>query len=478
MATKTGFKTYERQNFKLRPKAQRLSDDNEVYKPLSEALMVEQAKRCMGCGTTFCSWGCPLGNLISYWNDFSHQEKWEEAYEVLSRTSNFPEFTSRVCPALCEAACVLGVNREPVSIREIEYTIIEHAFKNGWVKPRRPKTRTGKRIAVVGSGPAGLAVADELNAVGHEVVIYERNLEPGGLLRYGIPNFKLEKSVIDRRIALMVDAGVRFITNTAVGKDVKATELLETFDAIVLTGGSTVPRDLKVTGRELSGIYYAVDYLENHTKRIHGLPTEGLIDAKDKNVLVIGGGDTGSDCIGTANRQGANKVYQVEILPKAPDQRDDSQPWPIYPRLNKVTSSHKEGCEQFWEVSIKALVGEAGKVKKAVIEKINWVNTDGRMIPEAIEGSEVELEVDLVLLAMGFLSPEHDGVVNDLGLSLDARGNVLSNERHETSVKGVFAAGDMARGQSLVVRAINEGRMAAKYVDEYLMGESYIRTFK
>jgi len=478
MATKTGFKTYERQNFKLRPKAQRLSDDNEVYKPLSEALMVEQAKRCMGCGTTFCSWGCPLGNLISYWNDFSHQEKWEEAYEVLSRTSNFPEFTSRVCPALCEAACVLGVNREPVSIREIEYTIIEHAFKNGWVKPRRPKTRTGKRIAVVGSGPAGLAVADELNAVGHEVVIYERNLEPGGLLRYGIPNFKLEKSVIDRRIALMVDAGVRFITNTAVGKDVKATELLETFDAIVLTGGSTVPRDLKVTGRELSGIYYAVDYLENHTKRIHGLPTEGLIDAKDKNVLVIGGGDTGSDCIGTANRQGANKVYQVEILPKAPDQRDDSQPWPIYPRLNKVTSSHKEGCEQFWEVSTKALVGEAGKVKKAVIEKINWVNTDGRMIPEAIEGSEVELEVDLVLLAMGFLSPEHDGVVNDLGLSLDARGNVLSNERHETSVKGVFAAGDMARGQSLVVRAINEGRMAAKYVDEYLMGESYIRTFK
>lgn len=478
MATKTGFKTYERQNFKLRPKTQRLSDDNEVYKPLSESLMVEQAKRCMGCGTTFCSWGCPLGNLISYWNDFSHQEKWEEAYEALSRTSNFPEFTSRVCPAPCEAACVLGVNREPVSIREIEYTIIEHAFENGWVKPRRPKTRTGKRIAVVGSGPAGMAAADELNAVGHEVVVFERNLEPGGLLRYGIPNFKLEKSVIDRRIALMMDAGVSFVMNTAVGKDVKATVLLEEFDAIVLTGGSTVPRDLKVMGRELDGIHYAVDYLENHTKRIHDLPTESLIDAKGKNVLVIGGGDTGSDCIGTANRQGANKVYQVEILPKAPDQRDDSQPWPIYPRLNKVTSSHKEGCEQFWEVSTKLLAGENGAVKKAVIEKINWVNSEGRMIPEAIEGSEVELEVDLVLLAMGFLSPEHDGVVNDLGLALDGRGNVFSNDRHETNVKGVFAAGDMARGQSLVVRAIKEGRTAAKYVDEYLMGESYIRTFK
>jgi glutamate synthase (NADPH/NADH) small chain len=478
MATKTGFKTYERQNFKLRPKTQRLNDDNEVYKPLSESLMVDQAKRCMGCGTTFCSWGCPLGNLISYWNDFSHQEKWEEAYEALSRTSNFPEFTSRVCPAPCEAACVLGVNREPVSIREIEYTIIEHAFENGWVKPRRPKTRTGKRIAVVGSGPAGMAVADELNAVGHEIVVFERNLEPGGLLRYGIPNFKLEKSVIDRRIDLMKDAGVRFVTNTAVGKDVKATDLLEEFDAIVLTGGSTVPRDLTVMGRELDGIHYAVDYLENHTKRIHDLPTETLIDARGKNVLVIGGGDTGSDCIGTANRQGANKVYQVEILPKAPDQRDDSQPWPIYPRLNKVTSSHKEGCEQFWEVSTKRLVGENGAVKKAVIEKINWVNSDGRMIPEPVEGSEVELEVDLVLLAMGFLSPEHDGVVNDLGLALDARGNVHSNERHETNIKGVFTAGDMARGQSLVVRAIKEGRTAAKYVDEYLMGESYIRTFK
>merc|ERR1711879_343553 len=329
----------------------------------------------------------------------------------------------------------------------------------GWVKPRRPKTRTGKRIAVVGSGPAGMAAADELNAVGHEVVVFERNLEPGGLLRYGIPNFKLEKSVIDRRIALMMDAGVSFVMNTAVGKDVKATVLLEEFDAIVLTGGSTVPRDLKVMGRELDGIHYAVDYLENHTKRIHDLPTESLIDAKGKNVLVIGGGDTGSDCIGTANRQGANKVYQVEILPKAPDQRDDSQPWPIYPRLNKVTSSHKEGCEQFWEVSTKLLAGENGAVKKAVIEKINWVNSEGRMIPEAIEGSEVELEVDLVL-------------------ALDGRGNVFSNDRHETNVKGVFAAGDMARGQSLVVRAIKEGRTAAKYVDEYLMGESYIRTFK
>ena len=476
MGTNTGFKTYDRQNFKLRPKTQRLKDDNEVYFPLSEDAMMDQAKRCMGCGTTFCSWGCPLGNLISYWNDFSHQGMWAEAYEVLSRTSNFPEFTSRVCPALCEASCVLGVNREPVSIREIEYTIIEHAFKEGWVKPRRPKARTGLRVAVVGSGPSGLAAADELNAVGHEVVVYERNLEPGGLLRYGIPNFKLEKSVIDRRIDLMKAAGITFITNTAVGKDVTATALLEEFDALVLTGGSTLPRDLAVEGRALDGIYFAVDYLENHTKRIRELPTETVIDAKGKNVLVIGGGDTGSDCIGTANRQGANKVYQVEILPKAPDERDDNQPWPLYPRLNKVTSSHKEGCEQYWEVSTKQLLGENGKVKKAIIEKIEWVAENGRMIPKPIEGGSFEIEVDLVLLAMGFLSPEHDGVVKDLGLELDARGNVKSNDRHETNVKGVYTAGDMTRGQSLVVRAIKEGRTAAKYVDEYLMNETYIRS--
>jgi len=478
MANITGFKSHDRQNFTLRPKAERINDNSEVYEPLDEAEMTVQATRCMSCGTTFCSWGCPLGNLISYWNGYVEEEKWEEAYRVLSRTSNFPEFTSRICPALCEASCALGVNREPVSIREIEYTIIEHAFEEGWVKPRRPKTRTGKMIAVVGSGPSGMAAADELNAVGHEVTVFERNTEAGGLLRYGIPNFKLEKDVIDRRIDLMKAAGVNFVMNTAVGRDVKTKALLEEFDAVILTGGATIPRNLAVEGRDLEGIHYAVDYLENHTKRIRNVSTDGvIIDAKDKNVLVIGGGDTGSDCIGTANRQGAKKVYQLELLPKPPEKRDENQPWPIFPKLNKVTSSHKEGCEQYWEVSTRAFVGDKGVVKKAQIDKIEWTEVNGRMTPKPLEGGMFELEVDLVLLAMGFVSPEYEGLVEQLGLELDNRGNIKSNSKHETNVKKVFTAGDMRNGQSLVVRAIKEGRDVSKHVDEYLMGETLIRSF-
>ncbi|MBF4693520.1 glutamate synthase subunit beta [Fusibacter ferrireducens] len=469
------FNEENRKNFKLRPVSQRLKDNRSVYKPLDEAIMAVQAGRCMTCGTTFCSFGCPLGNLISYWNEMTEDLDWKHAYNMLSRTSNFPEFTSRVCPALCEASCNLGVNHEPVSIREVEYTIIEHAFKAGWVVPRIPKMKTGKKIAIIGSGPAGLAAADELTAVGHDCVVFERNAEPGGLMRYGIPNFKLEKEVIDRRIDVMKAAGVSFQMNTCVGEDVLPEALLKDFDVLVLTGGSTIPRDLRVEGRDLEGIYYAVDYLENHTKRLNNVDTNGVvIDAKDKNVLVIGGGDTGSDCIGTANRQGAKTVYQIEIMPKPPKERDASTPWPLYPRLYKETSSHKEGCIQNWEINTKRILGDTC-VEKVVLERIQWINENGRMVMKPIEDSEFTLEVDIILLAMGFVSPQYEGMVESLGLKLDPRGNLLTDEKYQTSVAGVFTAGDMRSGQSLVVRAIKEGREVAKHVDEYLMGETFIK---
>ncbi len=469
------FNEVDRKSFKLRPAKQRIQDNRSVYKPLEESVMIDQAGRCMTCGTTFCSFGCPLGNLISIWNELAEDENWKEAYEALRRTSNFPEFTSRVCPALCEASCNLGVNHEPVSIREIEFTIIERAFKEGWVMPRVPKMKTGKRIAIVGSGPAGLAAADELCSVGHDCVVFERNSEPGGLMRYGIPNFKLEKDIIDRRVALMETAGVTFQMNQSVGENISPSELLKTYDALILTGGSTIPRDLKVSGRGLKGIYFAVDYLENHTKRIHGIDTEGvLIDAKDKNVLVIGGGDTGSDCIGTANRQGAKSVYQIEIMPKSPLKRDDSMPWPLYPRLHKETSSHKEGCKQDWEINTKQIIGE-DQVEKVVLERVKWTEKNGKHVLKPIENSEFELEIDMVLLAMGFVSPQFEGMVSSLGLKLDERGNLKTDECYQTSVAGVFSAGDMRSGQSLVVKAIKEGREVAKHVDEFLMGESFIK---
>lgn len=469
------FNQLERKNFKLRPTSQRVKDNRYVYRPLEEKVMVMQSKRCMNCGTTFCSFGCPLGNLVSVWNDFLKTEDWELAYEALARSSNFPEFTSRVCPALCEASCNLGINHEPVSIREIEYTIIEHAFSNNMVKPRIPKMRTGKKVAVVGSGPSGLAAADELCAAGHECTVYERNLEPGGLMRYGIPNFKLEKTVIDRRINLMKTAGVKFVMNCAVGKDISPLEILKEFDTLILTGGSTIPRDLNVEGRDLKGVHFAVDYLENHIKKLNGIDTNGvLIDAKDKKVLVIGGGDTGSDCVGTANRQGAKSVHQIEIMPKPPESRDNTMPWPLYPRLYKETSSHKEGCIQSWEVGTKKILGDK-EVKKVILEKVNWIENNGRMTPVPVENSEFELDVDLVILAMGFLYPQHEGMVEELGLKLDARGNICTDDNYKTSVDNVFSAGDMRSGQSLVVKAIRDGREVARSVDEYLMGESFIK---
>lgn len=469
------FNVVDRKSFNLRSVTHRLKDNNPVYLPLNDTVMEEQASRCMSCGTTFCSFGCPLGNMISIWNDAISNNNWREAYDALSRTSNFPEFTSRICPALCEASCNLGVNHEPVSIREIEYATIEHAFKEGWVLPRLPKMKTNKRIAIIGSGPSGLAAADELAAVGHQCVVFERNLEPGGLMRYGIPNFKLEKEVIDRRIDLMKAAGIKFKLNCSVGEDVSPKDLLDEFDVMILTGGSTIPRDLKIEGRELDGVYYAVDYLENHIKRMSGVDTGNIvIDAKGKNVLVIGGGDTGADCIGTANRQGAKSVFQIEIMPKAPSERDDSTPWPLYPRLNKVTSSHKEGCTQEWQINTKKILG-SGKVEAVLLERVNWITVEGRNVIEPIADSAYELKIDLVLLAMGFISPQFEGMVESIGLELDHRGNLKTDAKYRTSVPSVFAAGDMRRGQSLVVHAIKEGREVAKNVDEFLMGETFIK---
>jgi len=477
MGTITGFKDHDRKTFELRPEEERVQDSLDVYKPLSEEEMATQASRCMDCGTTFCSWGCPLGNLIPYWNEYAQNGDWKLAYASLSLTSNFPEFTGRICPGLCESSCSLGVNRESVSIREIEHTIIEKAFEEGWVKPRFPKMRTGKRVAVIGSGPAGLAAADELNSVGHEVVVYEKNDEVGGLLRYGIPNFKLEKNIIDRRVRVMEAAGVEFSTHTEVGSDVSVKELKNEFDALVLTGGSTIPRDLAVEGRELEGVHFAVDYLTQHTMKVHGKEfDESEINAKGKVVLVIGGGDTGSDCIGTAVRQGAKAVYQFEILPKPKTERDESMPWPTYPRLLKTTSSHKEGCERRWLVTTKSFKGENGKIKSIIGADVQWLKDEnGRMSLKKVEGSEFEMDVDQVFLAMGFLHPQFEGMVKDLGLDLDPRGNLLTDKTQMTNQAGIFSAGDMRQGQSLVVKAIHEGRKVAKSIDVFLMGESFLR---
>ncbi|GAA0177645.1 glutamate synthase subunit beta [Clostridium sediminicola] len=476
MGKLTGFKEYERKNFKKRSVKERIEDYKEVYIPSTEEEIIEQSARCMECGTPFCNWGCPLGNVISDWNDLVYHDKWEKAFKRLKLTSNFPEFTGRVCPALCEASCTLGINKKAVSVREIEVTIIEKAFKEGWITPNSPKIRTDKKIAVVGSGPAGLAAAAELNSVGHEVTVFERADEIGGLLRYGIPDFKLDKSVVQRRVELMKAEGITFKTKTNVGVDITAEELVNDFDAVVLAGGSTIPRDLIVKGRELEGIYFAMDMLTKQNKRVAGKKIKGNdITAKDKVVLVIGGGDTGSDCVGTSIRQGAKQVYQFEILPKPPEDRDETMPWPLYPKLLKTTTSHEEGCERQWSIATKEILGKDGKVSSIKAVEVKWTKDEnGRFKMEEVKDSEFEIEVDMILLAMGFINPQHDGLLNDLELKYDVRGNVLTNEEHMTSINGVFSAGDMKNGQSLVVKAICDGRKTAKCVDEYLMGESYL----
>ncbi|HEY5561764.1 MAG TPA: glutamate synthase subunit beta [Clostridiaceae bacterium] len=472
-----GFKEYKRETADKRPVKVRIKDFNELYNAFPEDKLRNQGARCMNCGIPFCSWGCSIGNLMPDWNDMVFKGEWEKAYERLCLTNNFPEFTGRICPALCEGACTLGVNREAVSIKEIELDIIEKAFKEGWVKPNLPKVRTGKNVAVIGSGPSGLAAAAELNSVGHNVTVFERDNEIGGLLRYGIPNFKLEKSIVNRRVEIMKAEGVQFKINTNVGFDFTKEELMDNFDSVILTGGSTVARDLSIEGRELKGIHFAMEFLSQANKRIIGEEiTDVEISAKDKIVLVIGGGDTGSDCIGTSIRQGAAKVYQYEILPKPPLDRDATMPWPNFPRTLKTTTSHEEGCIRGWNIGSKRFIGLDGKVTDYEGIQLEWkTDANGRMNMVELPGTEFTHPVDLVLLAMGFLHPQHEGILEQLDVKLDGRGNVVTDGNFMTDKDGIFAAGDMRRGQSLVVWAINEGRIVAKNVDKYLMGETALR---
>lgn len=481
MGKPTGFLEFDR----LAPSKQSISERVEHYKefvaPLSEPALNQQSARCMNCGVPFCHNGCPLGNIIPEFNDAVYKKNWAEAYEILSSTNNFPEFTGRICPAPCESACVLGINQPPVTIEEIEKHIIEIAFEKGFVLPNKPITRTGKTIAVIGSGPAGLAAAAQLNYAGHQVTVFERDDAPGGLLRYGIPDFKLEKWVIDRRIQLMEEEGVVFKCNVHVGVSISINDLLREYSAIVLAGGATIPRDLPIEGRSLNGVHFAMDYLKQQNKRVAAIHfDESPIVATNKKVVVIGGGDTGSDCIGTANRQKAASVTQFELMPKPPISRNRNMPWPQYPFLLKTTSSHEEGAQREWAIATKKFIGdECGNLKSLVTIQLEWkITEDGKTAGFVeIAGTEKEIPCELALLAMGFVSPQKIGLLEKLEIELDERGNVKANEKHyQTNIQKVFAAGDMRRGQSLVVWAISEGRECARKVDEYLMGSSLLES--
>jgi len=478
MADPKGFLRYTRETAPYRPVEERKRDWLEVHTHMPPERLQKQAARCMDCGVPFCHLGCPLGNIIPDWNDLVYRNKWHEALRRLHATNNFPEFTGRLCPAPCETACVLGINQPAVTIKQIEEHIIEYGFEKGWVQPEPPPVRTGKRVAVVGSGPAGLAAAQQLNRAGHWVTVFERADRIGGLLRYGIPDFKLDKKILDRRLQLMEAEGIDFQPGVNVGVDVTAKELLAAFDAVVLTGGSTIPRDLKVPGRELKGIHFAMDYLTQQNRVNAGdyIPPEQRITAEGKRVAIIGGGDTGADCLGTVIRQGAKEVYQIELMPKPPLERDElTQPWPTYPMILRTSSAHEEGGIREWSINTKWFEGdEHGNVRRLHAVRLEWyTDSSGRRQFREIPGSEFSLEVDLVLLAMGFLHPQHDGLLDSLGVEYDERGNVKTIH-YATSVPGVFAAGDMRRGQSLIVWAISEGREAAHYVDKYLMGRTYL----
>ncbi len=472
MGKPTGFLEFTRELPAKRAVEQRIFDYNEFVLRYENEKLNSQAARCMDCGVPFCHNGCPLGNLIPDFNDAVYRQNWQEAYEILSATNNFPEFTGRVCPAPCESSCVLGINQPPVTIEEIEKHIIEVAFDKGLVKAHKAITRTGKKVAVVGSGPAGLAAAAQLNYAGHTVTVFERDDEPGGLLRYGIPDFKLEKWVIDRRIKLMEEEGVIFKCNAEVGNNVSINGLLRTHQAIVLAGGSTIPRDLNIPGRQLNGITFAMDFLKQQNKRIGQKPVEGDIFATDKNVVVIGGGDTGSDCVGTSNRHRAKSVTQFELLPKPPEARTDYMPWPTYPMVLKTTSSHEEGAYRHWAIATKEYLGdENGNLRALKIVDLEWkLTSDGRPAQFVeVPGTEREIPCELALLAMGFVHPQHSGLLNQMGIELDERGNVKATDKeYQTNIQRIFTAGDMRRGQSLVVWAINEGRECAAKVDEYL----------
>jgi glutamate synthase (NADPH/NADH) small chain len=483
MGKPTGFIEIKRKKHPTRPIDVRVKDWHEVYLPYPNEALREQGARCMDCGIPFCHQGCPLGNLIPDWNDLVYRDLWHAAIDRLHATNNFPEFTGRLCPAPCEGSCVLGINDDPVTIKAIEVSIVDRAFDEGWVTPRPPAQRSWKKVAIVGSGPAGLAAADQLNRVGHSVTVFEKADRIGGLLRYGIPEFKMEKRFLDRRLSIMEAEGVIFRTGTNIGVDVPVSRLRSDYDAVLLAGGAEWPRDLNVPGRELKGIHFAMDYLTLQNRRNEGdaIPDERFVSAHDKHVVIIGGGDTGADCLGTAHRQGATSVVQLELLPKPPDERAAENPWPQWPHVFRVSPAHEEGGERLYSIATQGFVDDGeGRVRALKAVRVEMAMVDGRspalgagraqFVP--VPGSEFELPADLVLLAMGFIGPERKGLLDGLGVKLTERGNVWRDEGWMTSVPGVFTAGDMQRGQSLIVWAIAEGRSAARGIDQYLMGES------
>jgi glutamate synthase (NADPH/NADH) small chain len=472
----TGFMEYQRQTPEQRPVDERLHDFKEVYRPMGDDEIVRQAARCMDCGVPFCHSGCPLGNLCPEWNDLVYRGEWQKAFRRLSATNNFPEFTGRLCPALCEEACVLGIHSQPTAIQLIEKSIVEHAFAHGFVQPQRPARRTGKAVAVVGSGPSGLACAEQLCRAGHAVTVFEKSELPGGLLRYGIPNFKLEKWVIDRRLEILSAEGVKFVTSTDPSNDT-----LKAFDAVVLATGSGKPRDLPIPGRELAGIHFALEFLGQQNRMLFreedGTENWGRINAKGKSVIVIGGGDTGSDCVGTALRQGATSVHSFEVMPMPPEARTDKYPWPYWPMKLRTSTSHKEGGDRFWSILTKEFKGYKGRVRSLSTVNVSWeppAQKGGR--PQLAEHPETleEWHADLVLLALGFLGPDPGTVISRMGIAVDARSNIKTGPDFQTNVKGVFATGDAHRGQSLIVWAISEGRDCAAAVDNWLMGSTLL----
>ncbi|EKO3907274.1 glutamate synthase subunit beta [Vibrio fluvialis] len=478
MGKPTGFLEFGRELPKKIDPKERIKNNKEFVLNAEFGNKInQQASRCMDCGVPFCHNGCPIGNIIPEFNDAVYRESWEEAWHILSSTNNFPEFTGRVCPAPCESACVLGINQDPITICNIEKTIVERAYQDGYAKPKTPRTRTGKSIAIIGSGPAGLAAAEQLNSAGHTVTVFERDEKVGGLLRFGIPDFKLSMDVIDRKINLMAEAGVKFEVNAHVGVDINAQQLRQEFDAVLLTGGSTVPRNLPIPGRELSGVYFAMQFLAQNNRRANNMDLKtDEIHAKGKHVVVIGGGDTGSDCVGTSNRHGAASITQVEIMPMPADKRPANMPWPQYPMILRTSTSHEEGCERHWNILTKEFIGnDKGEVTGLRIADIVWKEAAAGERPsfEEVAGSERVIPCDMAFLAMGFLHPEPHGVLAQLDIKLDERGNVTT-QNFATNQKGVFAAGDMRTGQSLVVRCINEGRESARAVDEYLMGNTHL----
>ena len=476
MGDPRGFLKYDRLLPERRPVPVRLRDWKEVYEPFPAEELRKQASRCMDCGIPFCNDGCPLGNLIPDWNDLVYREHWRQGSERLHATNNFPEFTGRLCPAPCEAACVLGIDEPPVAIKQVEVNIVDRAWEEGWISPQPPQERTGRRVSVIGSGPAGLAAAQQLTRAGHEVVVFERADRIGGLLRYGIPEFKMEKRHLDRRLAQMEAEGTEFRTNVQVGTDLPVEDLRTDYDAVVLACGSTQWRDLPIPGRDLQGVHQAMEYLPWGNRLQEGDIDRSPIDANGRNVVIIGGGDTGADCLGTAHRQGAASVHQFEIMPRPSADRPASNPWPTWPMLYRVSSAHEEGGERVFAINTAEFLGEDGHLTGLLTHRVEQVFTDGRMSFEPVEGSDEVFPADLVFLAMGFTGPEQGPLTESLGVDLDARGNVARDAAFATNVDGVFVCGDMGRGQSLIVWAIAEGRSCAAAVDEFLVGSTSLPT--